>query len=249
MQNSSKTYIIWGAFILGLVALIWGLAKMGTTGTVSEGAGQPTGSKLADAITDTDHSKGGGNDAKVTVVEYSDFQCPTCATFAPILKQIEQDFGTDVRFVYRHYPIRTIHLNAQLAAQASEAASKQNKFWEMHDKLFDTQRNWQGQKDPTDFFVSIAEDLKLNVEQFKKDLTSGEVVSRVNRDYASGDRSNVDGTPTFFINGEQISFPGNYATLKSAIQAKLGGEGATTSSTDSGSTAPTTTAPKVKSAR
>lgn len=245
-NTNTRSYLIWGGFILGTIVLLFVLAKLGTKGVVvdDQNAGKPiAGTKLSEAVNDSDHIKG-NKDGAVTVVEYSDFQCPSCRAAMPLVKQLEKELGDKVAIVYRHYPLSAIHANAQLAAQAAEAAHIQGKFWEMHDELFNSQDSWSKTKNPTDLFVKMAEKLKLDKNQFKTDLVSEVVKLRVDKDYASGSASGVRGTPTFYINGQQITNPGTYATLKSAVESKLGG-----GSTDTAPTATTTvTKPKVKSA-
>lgn len=246
MTNSGRSYLIWGAFILGIIALLWVLAKFGTQGATvaNPNAGQPIeNTRLTQPISDADHIKG-NKDAKVVLVEYSDFQCPACRQAMPMVQQLEKELGDKIAIVYRHFPLRQIHPNAQLAGQAAEAAHIQGKFWEMHDELFNTQNTWANVKNPTDLFVKMAQKLKLDVEQFKRDLVFEPTKQRVDRDYNSGSASGVRGTPTFFINGQQITFPGTYAALKSAVESALGGSDPSTSTP----TSTVTSGPKVKSA-
>lgn len=248
MKSNNKSYVIWGVFILGTIALLWGLAKVGSNGPIT-GAGDhsTTGNTLSEPVNSGDNVKG-NPEAEITLVEYSDFQCPACAGAAPAVKQLVEEMGEDVRVVYRHYPLRSIHPNAQLAAQASEAAANQGKFWEMHDELFASQRVWSNQSNPTDDFYKLAEKLELDMMKFKQDLTASETKNKVNSDYTSGSASGVAGTPTFYLDGEQLTNFGSYANLKSIIQDKLGTtpeEGTDESTTNEPTEA---VAPKVKSA-
>ncbi len=223
MNKNNKSYVIWGIFILGTIGLLWGLAKVGSNGPITgPNAGHSTtGNTLSETVHSDDHIKG-NPDASITLVEYSDFQCPACAGAAPEIKKLAEEMGEDVRIVYRHYPLRQIHPNAQLAAQASEAAANQGKFWEMHDELFASQRVWSNQSNPTDSFYTLAEKIELDMDQFKKDLTSSETKNKVNSDYTSGSTSGVNGTPTFYLDGEQLANIGSYGNIKSIIQDKLG---------------------------
>jgi protein-disulfide isomerase len=167
-------------------------------------------------VSDTPHVKG-PTDAKVTVVEFSDFQCPACLSVEPLIQQLQKKYEGKIRFVYRLFPLRSIHLNSDIAARASEAAEKQGAFWAYHDKLFDTQDAWAGEKDPTSKFIEYARDLKLNADQFKKDLSDPSSEARVVADERDGNTIGVDATPTFFVNGYKTEAN----ALDSAIQAGL----------------------------
>jgi len=161
-------------------------------------------------------SKGGGKDAKVTLVEFSDFQCPFCGRVNGTLKQVEEEYGDDVRIVFKHLPLR-MHSKAPLAHAASEAAKKQGKFWEMHDLIFANQRELTEVK-----FVEYAGTLDLDVEQFKTDMNSAAVKKRVDADAAEAARLGVTGTPGFFVNGHFLSGARPFSDFKRAIdeQAK-----------------------------
>lgn len=150
-----------------------------------------------------DHVQG-NESAPVTMIEYSDFQCPACAQYEQILAEVKQQRGDKIKFVYRHFPLETIHPNAVAAGIASEAASLQGKFWEMHALLFANQTAWQNLGNPTDAFVAYAEQLDLDIEKFKADLEDESLEARVRRDLAGGESMGVDSTPTFYINGEQV---------------------------------------------
>jgi len=215
MNQSMKSGLIWGGVILGIVALVWLLATLGS-GDAGSGGDQT----LGDTVKTTDHIQGPTN-AKVTLVEYSDFECPACGAMYPIVKQLSQDFPDTLAVVYRHFPLKTIHPNAMLASQAAEAASIQGNFWEMHDVLFNTQKQWEGLTDPTDFFVSLATSLGLYSTQFKTDLTSSSVETIVNESYNRASAMKLQGTPTFFLNGDAIQNPGSYQAFKILIQSTL----------------------------
>ena len=163
----------------------------------------------------------GPENAKATLIEYSDFQCPACASYFPLINQAVDEFKDGLRVVYRHYPIREIHQNAQLSAQAAEAAGKQGKFWEMHDKLFDFQSAWSESGNAKEMIIGYAQDMDLNTDQFRTDLDSSEVADNVQSDYQSGLRLGISSTPTFFLNGTRIKNPGTYEELKSLIQSAI----------------------------
>jgi protein-disulfide isomerase len=151
----------------------------------------------------------------VTLVEYGDFECPYCGRAEPIVRDLLSEFG-DVRYVWRHLPLSDVHPNAQFAAEASEAAARQDEeaFWGMHDLLLEH----QGDLRPRDL-VGYAEQLGLDVDRFRRDIHEGEGARRVEEDVDSADRSGVTGTPTFFINGRQHQGAYDIDTLSRAVKA------------------------------
>lgn len=163
----------------------------------------------------------GNRTASTTLMEYSDFQCPACGAYYPILKQLHQEFGNELRFVYRHFPLRQIHFNAELAARAAEAAGKQGKFWEMHDMIFENQKEWSERGSARNAFIQYAQSLGLDVERFKSDMDAKETKQKVSADYNGGVGFGVNSTPTFFLNGEKLRNPGSYEEFKAVIQAGL----------------------------
>ena len=148
----------------------------------------------------------GNEQAAIKLVEYGDYQCPHCGTAYPIIKEIQSTFGDQILFVFRNFPLQESHRYANIAAQAAEAAGKQGKFWEMHDAIFENQQQLN-----EEFIEHLAEKLGLDMEQFEEDLNSEEISTKVEDDFESGVRSGVNGTPSFFINGEK--FDGGAADL------------------------------------
>lgn len=176
--------------LVGSVALLW---KFGNT----------EAKPIPDIAGVERHVTGEGS---ITIVEFSDLQCPACRVVQEPLKQLLEKYKGKVRLVYRHYPLSTIHKNAIAAAQAAEAAHAQGKFWEMHDRLFEKQTDWEGESDPTGKFVQYAADLQLDRAKFLADLTSQESRDAVNADSLAATRYRLAGTPTFFVNGLQTDF-------------------------------------------
>jgi protein-disulfide isomerase len=162
---------------------------------------------------DEDHIRGPA-DAHVTLVEYGDFECPYCGRAEPTVRELLADVGADVRYVFRHVPLTDVHPHAQLAAEATEAASVQGKFWEMHDLLFDHQDALTGRD-----LMRYAEELELDTDRFHADLKRHEHAARVARDVESAELSGVSGTPTFFINGQRHHGAYDIDTLKKAVRA------------------------------
>ena len=171
-------------------------------------------------ISQNDHITGNAS-ASATLIEYSDFQCPACAGYQPMVNQIKKDLGDNIQIIFRHFPLTNIHPNAHLAAQASEAAANQGKFWQMHDLLFINQDSWSDLEDPEEEFHQYAVDLELNLEQFTTDLTSKETIDQVGSNYQSGLKAGVNSTPSFFINNKKIKNPTSYEAFKQIIEDNL----------------------------
>ena len=167
-----------------------------------------------------DNTKG-NQEAKVVLMEYSDFQCPACRSYYPILKQLSTEFSDSVLFIYRHFPLLSIHPNAEFASRASESARKQGKFWEMHDLLYEKQNEWARTANVLETFESYATLLLLDTDQFKTDFSSQDVVDfvRAQRIHATG--IGLQGTPSFFLNGRQIQNPQSYEEFKKIILEEL----------------------------
>ncbi|NUQ57035.1 MAG: DsbA family protein [Candidatus Paceibacter sp.] len=168
------------------------------------------------ALSATDQIKGNASSTNV-IIEYSDFQCPACASYHPIVKQFVADSGDKVAFVYRHFPLPQ-HKNAKTSAAAAEAAGKQGKFWEMHDLIFENQKAWENSAKAEEIFTGYARQLGLNVEQFAADYNSEEIKAKVDADYKSGVKAGVNSTPSFFLNGKKITNPRSYDEFKTLLQ-------------------------------
>ena len=163
----------------------------------------------------TDHVMGSGS---TQLIEYSDFECPACKTYYTIVKQLNSDFAGKVTFIYRDFPLVSIHANAARAAEAAEAADLQGKFWEMHNKLFDGQDTWAAAKDPNPIFQQYAKDLGLNLDKFNSDINSSAMSDKIKAEENEGNSIPISGTPTFFLNGQQVSNPGDYENFKSILE-------------------------------
>jgi len=150
--------------------------------------------------------------ATIELVEYGDFQCPHCGRAHPIVNQIRQEYSEQLRFAFRHFPLTKMHPYARKAAEAAEAAAAQGKFWEMHDTLFENQEALESAE-----LVRYAGQIGLDVARFQGELVGGIYAQRVQEDIASGIRSGVNGTPTFFINGKRHNGGYDYESLKEAI--------------------------------
>lgn len=213
-KESQKRWMLWGGVALILIVGLYGVTRLAGGGPVE---GQPE--LLVGEISATDWSYG-NEDAPVHILEYSDFQCPACKQFYPVVRQLEEAFPQDVLVTYRHYPLRQIHPNAQLAGQAAEAAGIQGKFWEMHDRLFDTQSMWENGGSRV-HFIDLATELELDIDKFKGDMGSSELKDIVNNNYNSAIKNGLTGTPSFFINGQRIQNPRGYEAFEGLVLAEL----------------------------
>ena len=158
-----------------------------------------------ESITITDHVKG-NPEASVMLTEYSDFQCPACSSFQPVVESVLEQYGDQIRFEYRHFPLITIHPHALRAAIAAEAAGQQGKFFEFHDLLFQNQQEWSTVAVPTTFFVNYAEELELDIEQFRSQLNSSLLEERVRSQFDEARELGLTGTPSFLLNGQKMKY-------------------------------------------
>src|SRR5687768_18313481 len=167
-----------------------------------------------------DHARG-PKDAPVTLVKYGDYECPYCGEAHPVLKELQERVGERARFVFRHFPLDSVHPRARRAAQAAEAAASQGRFWEMHDLLY--QR--QDELDDEDLMRYAAE-LGLDLRRFEEDLTNDHHAWRIEEDRLSGDHAGVRGTPAFFVNGVRYTGPVDLDGLLAALEEAASSSGA-----------------------
>ncbi|SDF98065.1 Thioredoxin [Pedobacter terrae] len=153
---------------------------------------------LKPAVSNTDHAQGNLN-ADLVIVEYGDYQCPYCGAAYPVLKELMNQFGSQIKFVFRNFPLSEMHQYARAAALAAEAAALQHKFWEMHDAIYENQRSLNEH-----LLLELAKELKLDIPQFKSDLEGSELKAKIDEDFESGVVSGVNGTPSFYVNGKKF---------------------------------------------
>ena len=213
---NKNTIIISIVSVLGTFLLLYGVYKL---------INQPviTDFPQTKELRASDHIKW-STDKKNILVEYSDFQCPSCKGAHDFLKTVEASGSADfeitkkVTFVYRYFPLFQIHDKANISAYAAEAAGIQGKFWEMTSLLFDNQQSWTGSKDAmNEYFIKYAKQLKLDVEKFKKDSDSAEVKNQVAQDLREAEQMGVGSTPTFFLNGQKVEV-NSYEEFKSKLK-------------------------------
>jgi protein-disulfide isomerase len=190
----------------------WLAFQMGRLGTQPQARGQ-----VLDPAVDLqrDHVLDGAG-APLTLVEYGDFECPFCGTATHVVKDLRHRYEGQLRYVFRHLPLADVHPHSELAAEASEAAAAQGKFWEMHDLLFDRHDELEMED-----LVGYAAELGLDVEQFTRALTEGRYSQRVRDDVASAEASGARSTPTFFVNGRRHSGPWNAEALAAVLDSEL----------------------------
>ncbi len=211
-MDTQKRIIIWASavLIIGIIAVgAWSVATNTAPPTNSNGL-------LSETVSAGDWTKGAQN-PKVTLVEYSDFQCPACGAYFPMIEQAVTEYGDRLSFTYRHFPL-TQHKNALVASYASEAAGNQGKFWEMHKIIFEHQTDWAEENNASEIFEGYAQELKLDLARFKTDVSSTETKDAVAHDKETGQRSGVDSTPSFYLNGKKMQNPRSYDELKALIE-------------------------------
>ena len=207
----SKQFL--GIIVL-IIAIFVGIVMF--TGGKTDAPGKKSSTKTL-----TQHVQGQGQ-AKVTLVEYGDYQCPYCGQYYPLVKQVQQQFDKEIYFQFRNYPLTNAHPNAFAAARAAEAAALQNKFWEMHDLLYEGQQQWSQMSDAVPAFEQYAQQLNLNIAQFKTDFASRTVNDLINADFAEGTKLGITGTPTFFLDGKKLDpSPQDAAAFEKVIKAEI----------------------------
>src|SRR5690349_14144875 len=171
--------------------------------------------QLRTPVTSADRVIGDEN-AAVTIVEYGDYECPFCAAAHPIVKQVLARHGRNLRFVFRHFPLTEMHPHAEPAAETAEFAGTQGLFWPMHDAIYANQQRLN-----IPLLIALAASLKLSTIALRDALAEHRFMPRIQADFASGVRSGVNGTPTFFINGMRFDHPLGAAGLPAAIDATM----------------------------
>jgi protein-disulfide isomerase len=170
---------------------------------------------LKPPFNEKDHFRG-NRSAPVQLLEYGDFQCPHCGAAHPVLKEIEKKYGSRFVFIFRHFPLTEVHPFARLAAVASEAAARQRKFWEMHDLIFENQDLLD-----REMLIRLARFLHMDPKSFQTDLEDPRLFETVESNFESGIISGVNGTPSFYINGDKYNGPYSFQSLTHALDQAM----------------------------
>jgi protein-disulfide isomerase len=225
MTHEQRTQLWVAGIFLVVIVVITAIAAFVSSHGSPAGTPSFTATQTS-AITSTDHTRG-NPDAKVTLIEYGDFECPACGAYEPLVEQLYQQYKGQVLFVFRNFPLYQIHPFAMIGAQAAEAANLQGQYWQMHDLLYSKQAQWTADTtlSPADvvskYFNGYAQSLGLNVTQFDTDINSSGVKAKVQADLVLGNAAQIDHTPTFFINLTQIANPSSLQDFQSVVDAAI----------------------------
>jgi len=199
MSNKTKPIGV----IVVAVALAAGIAVYWSRQSPASGGSSSSKIATTDALPGGGHVRG-KETAPVTLVEFGDYQCPSCGFYYPIVEELLKRNPDKVKLEFHHYPLIQMHPHALAAAMAVEAAGDQGKYWEMHDMIYNHQREWSIMPNPESEFLAYAAQLNLDANKFMQSVKSPDVENRIAEDIRRGTKVNVNGTPTFFINGQQV---------------------------------------------
>lgn len=203
----------WIIFIVGIIVIFGGIIAYNKT----QKASLPKSGGSSNVY--------GNLESKVTLTEFVDFQCEACYAYYPTIKEVKEKYKDRVKFQVRHFPIGSSHQHARLAASYAEAAAKQDKFWEMHDKIFEGQKRWEQSSEPAEIFDSYAKDIGLDVKKLRTTIEKPEIAAIINADLDAVKQLGGTGTPTFVLNGEKIDKIDNTVEAFSAkLDKALGNE-------------------------
>lgn len=163
----------------------------------------------------------GPENAELTLVEFGDYQCPSCAAYHPFVKEILNRYPNQVRFEFHHFPLISIHPNSMAASKAAEAAGEQGHYWEMHDALFEYQRQWADSPDPKPVFAAIANRIGINGTILVQTMESPVLQQRILKDVEQGDQAKIQAVPTFFIKGQQVYVKASIEDFVQVVETNL----------------------------
>lgn len=206
------------AVIAGIVIVLVGIFVL--TGDKSDNTNKNTSGDAA-----TSHIKGQSTTG-VKLVVFGDYQCPYCTLYHPTIKQVTEEYGDKISVQFVNFPLPSLHQNAFAAARAAEAADKQGKFWEMYDLIYTNSdpngaNGWVSSKSPSTFFNQYAAQLKLNMDQFKKDYASSAVNDAINADMSKGNKLGIEGTPAFLVNGKKVTIQNTVEDFKKVLDEAI----------------------------
>lgn len=216
-KETTQRMFLWPTVILILAVIVFGIIISVKNSSENTQGDIPVA--ILESVNSSDWTVGNQN-ASTTLIEYGDFVCPACEQYYYVVKKLEDDFkNQNVKFVFRNFPLPS-HPNARIAARAAEAAGVQGKFFEMHDLLYEKQKEWSTSSGAQNFFITYAKSLNLDMEQFKKDYESKEIGQKIDEDVRTGDAYGVNSTPSFYLNNTKLS-PKNYEELKQLISNEI----------------------------
>ncbi|MBI2086275.1 thioredoxin domain-containing protein [Candidatus Daviesbacteria bacterium] len=208
----TETKILGAILLVSLIIVIGGVFLLGKNNAPVEKT----------AFSNIDYSKGqkiGSSSAKVKLAEFSDLQCPACKSVEPFVKEVRGKYQQNLQFIYFHFPLMQ-HAHSKKAANFAEYAATENKFWEIHDKLFETQENWSSLDDPTDYFAQIGSQFGLDKGKIKEVVSKNSYDQKINDHVVEGEKAGVDATPTFYLNGKKLSLQ-SFNNLDKEISEEL----------------------------
>lgn len=221
-KNATTWFIIGFSVLVGVgIIVLYGIS--GGAGSSSSSANAGFVATTVPAITSADWTEGNPN-AKVSLIEYGDFECPACGEYEPLVQQLVSAYGSRILFVFRNFPLYQIHPDAGISAQAAEAAGLQGKYWQMHDLLYKNQTVWTTVGPSTvvqQYFNGYATSLGLNINKFDQDIQGARVAAKIQADVNGGNAAQIDHTPTFFINLKQIPNPTSYSDFAKVLDQAL----------------------------
>lgn len=208
--------------VLGIILLVTVALLLGFVFLLSKSSN--SSQNIGNEVLQIDYSKGqkiGSDSAKVRLVEFSDFQCPGCRAAEPYIKQVISSYGDQVQFIYRHFPLSQ-HQFGKKTAYLAEAAGEEGKFWQMHDRIFETQDSWSKMSgsDANSFFLNLAKEVGLDEISAKEAMEGDSYKSKIDEDIAEGRRLRMNSTPTFFINGKKLNLQ-SFADLNNIVGEEL----------------------------
>ena len=215
-QLNSKSLALWGGAALLIAVVIIGVVKLASPSGTTPSDGMVAGLQ---SVSSSDWISGATSSPAV-LIEYSDFQCPACGAYYPLVEKVVSDYKGKLALVYRHFPLPQ-HPQAKPAAYAAEAAGKQGKFWDMYRLLFEGQDEWANKSDAEKTFEIYATRLNLNLARFRTDVESSDVHARVDANSEGGKKAGVNATPTFFLNGRKLQNPTSYEMFKQKLDAGI----------------------------
>lgn len=216
----NKRIILWGGLIVIMAIIVTVIIQIADDEENIEPIRTTETSEYSEILNVKEEDWTKGNpDANVIIIKYSDFQCPSCRFFAGWDNMLSDEYAEDVLFVSRYFPLRSFQ-HSLLAAKYAEAAGRQGHYWEMHDLIYINQRNWAGNYAET-FFSQYAESLDLDIAQFNEDLQDPEIEERIETDFGNGVQLRIQGVPSIFINGKQISLPNSLDAYRNLIESYM----------------------------